>query len=280
MRRVPVCFGTSDGCVPVLPWERVVSGRKVIFMESEITMDGTVAVRAGEPERRKVSLEKSLMGKVVRRWNFLSRWARARAKWEMVRRFEGVLAKQFEHEWLAGVSVQLRFWPGREEREWRVPWRGGKYLMRLRWMPWREEGCMADWGGPIAAAVYKKGKDGGRREMVRYMGMFVKDGYVHIAQLQGMPQIEMPKGLRDWAARFVRAAMAFAKEEGLKGVCVARAESLYSYHYPYIRSFLPVEVQERELKRIRGQVEVHHNETAEGLGFEVGEEWYVWRNEG
>jgi hypothetical protein len=174
--------------------------------------------------------------------------------------------------------VRLRFLPAKEERELRIPWPGDRYLLRLRWMPWREEGGAANWGAPIAVSVYKKGKDGGKPVTVRYMSFFIKDDLVHIAQLQGVMLIEMPKGLRDWAERFVKATVEFAKQENLRGVCVQRAESMYSYHNPTIRWFLPPEVRERETKRIRENMEIHHNETATDLGFVPGEDWFEWQN--
>jgi hypothetical protein len=225
---------------------------------------------------RRIQVESSLAGKLLRRWNFFSRYLLARAQLDVIRRFQPTIERFFEHEWLAGASVRLRLLPG-EDRELRVPWPGGKYLLSLRWMPWRDQGSLANWSAPVTVAVYKNGKDGGRPEIVRYMSLFIRHRIVHIVQLQGVPLIEMPKGLRDWAERFVRATMEFARQEHFRGVWVARADSLYSYHNPTVR-FLPPEIRQREANRIRTNMELHHNRTAIDLGFVPDEDWFKWQN--
>jgi hypothetical protein len=196
----------------------------------------------------------------------------------MVKRFGPILQRSFQHEWLAGTAVRLRFLPGKEQRQVQIGWPGDKYLLRLRYLPWREEFSLANWSDPITATVFKKGKEGGKPETVRYMSMFLSDNVLNITQLQGVPLIEMPKGLRDWAERFVKAAMEYAQQENFRGVKVARADSLYSYHHPYIRQFMSAEVQERDLKRIRSNIELHHNQTAIALGFREEEDWFEWTN--
>jgi len=80
----------------------------------------------------------------------------------------------------------LRFLPG-EEREVRVPWPGGKYLLRFRWMPWRDQGSLANWSAPVTVGVYKKGKDGGPPEIVRYMSLFIRRGIIHIGSSRASP---------------------------------------------------------------------------------------------
>jgi len=247
-------------------------------MHHDLNFDGTCAVPSVSQPRRKLHVENSLPGKIVRRWSFFVRYLRARAHFDVVRRFQPILDRSFQHEWLAGTAVKLRFLPGKEQREVQISWPGDKYLLRFRYLPWREEFSLANWGAPITATVFKKGKDGGRPETVRYMSMFIKDNIIHIAQLQGIPLIEMPKGLRDWAERFVKATMEFAQQENFRGIWIARAESLYSYHHPYIRRFLSPEVQERDLKRIRSNIEIHHNQTAIDLGLHPAEDWFEWTN--
>jgi len=112
------------------------------------------------------------------------------------------------------------------------------------------------------------------------MSFFIKDDIVQITQLQGVPLIEMPKGLRDWAERFMKAAMEFARAENFRAVWVLHAEAVYSYHHPYLRSHLVPEVREREVKRIRANIELHHNVTASGLGFAFEDIWFKWQNHG
>lgn len=247
-------------------------------MQQEVELNASSDILPAEAQRRKIHLQKSLPGKLVRRWNSCTRYFGALAQRDLLRRFTPVLDRHFEHEWLAGTSVQLRFLPGQEDRELHIPWLGGKWLLRFRYLPWREECCYANWNAPITVSVYKKGKDGGKPCTVRYMSMFIKDRIFHIPQLQGIPLIEMPKGLRDWAERFVRATMDLARQENFRGVRVARAEAVYSYHYPSLPGSLPPNAREREEKRIRSNIEIHHNGTATALGFRPMEEWFEWEN--
>src|SRR4051812_17138098 len=212
-------------------------------------------IPSGSPRRRNHEIEDSVSAKLIRRWNHCVRYALARAQRDVIRRFEPFVQRCFEHEWLAGARVSLRFIPGREERELRIPWAGEKYLLRLRWLPWREEHCSARWSAPVTVMVFKHGKSGGKPETVRYMSLFIEDGILHVVQLQGVALIEMPKGLRDWAERFVGATMEFARVANFRGVWVARAESLYSYHNPWVRPHSAPEARERERERIRANLE-------------------------
>jgi hypothetical protein len=96
----------------------------------------------------------------------------ARARSDTIRRLEPLLEHFFEHEWVAGVSVRLRFFPGAEDRELRIPWPGNKFLLRLRLLPWREQECPARWGAPITVTVSKKSQEGAPKT-VRFMSLFI-----------------------------------------------------------------------------------------------------------
>src|SRR5690242_20259725 len=100
-------------------------------------------------ESRKPEIENSIQGKIRRRWIFLYRFMSARAHRDALQRLHPLLEELFEHEWIAQVTVRLRFLPGSEDRELRIAWRGNKYLLKLRLLPWREQGCSAHWGAPI-----------------------------------------------------------------------------------------------------------------------------------
>jgi len=226
---------------------------------------------------RKLRIENSLQGKILRRWTFLYRFMVARARSDTIRRLEPLLEHFFEHEWVAGVSVRLRFFPGAEDRELRIPWPGNKFLLRLRLLPWREQECPARWGAPITVTVSKKGQEGAPKT-VRFMSLFIGGDVIHIVQLQGVSLIEMPKGLRDWAERCVRACMEFARQENFRAVRLARSDSLYSYHNPLIRWYLSQAERTQAMKQIRARLEKHHDETARTLGFTPEIDWFRWEN--
>ena len=230
-------------------------------------------------------IENSWAGKCLRRWQFAVRYYRARTRWESLRRIEPFLRKNFEcgdengrNDWISHVIVKLRALPGPEDREFLIPWRGDGFLLRLRLLPWREQGCSANWSSPVAVMVFKKGKDCGSPVAVRYMSLFIEDDTIHVAQLQGMRKMEMPPGLKDWTERMLRACVAFARSENLRGVSVATARSQYSFHHPYVHPGLSPEEREREAARIRERMQTHLDGTASALGWPLEGEWFKWIN--
>jgi hypothetical protein len=202
-----------------------------------------------------------------------------------LRRLEPFLRETFEssdengrNDWISHVIVKLRALPGKEDREFVIPWRGYGFLLRLRLLPWREQGCSANWSSPVVVMVFKTGKDRGSPVAVRYMSFFIEDDTIHVAQLQGMRKMEMPPGLKDWTERMLRACVAFVRNEHLRGVNVARARSLYSFQHPYVHPGLSPEEQMREIARIRERMQTHLDGTATALGWPLEGEWFKWIN--
>jgi hypothetical protein len=233
----------------------------------------------------RLQIENSWAGKCLRRWRFAVRYYRARTRWGSLRRLEPFLRKSFEsgdengrNDWISHVIVKLRAWPGREDREFLIPWRGDGFLLRLRLLPWREEGCSVNWSSPVVAMVFKRGKDRGNPVAVRYMSFFIEDDTIHVTQLQGMRKMEMPPGLKDWTERMLRACVAFARNENLRGVSVALARSRYSFHHPYVYPWLSPEEREREVARIRERMQTHLDGTASALGWPLEGQWFKWIN--
>jgi hypothetical protein len=234
---------------------------------------------------RNWQIENSWRGKWFRRRAFYIRYYRARRSWSPLRRLEPILKEHFKiqekndkNDWIAGVIVRLRAWPGKEDREFLISWPGNRFLLRLRLFPWREQGCLASWSAPVTVLVFKKGKDGGKPTVVRYMSLFVEDDRIYVAQLQGIPKIEMPPGLKDWAERMLRACMQFAQEENLRGVSVALAQSQFSFHHPYVHAGLSPDVRQLEAERIRQRMQIHHDGSARALGWSLEGAWFKWNN--
>lgn len=232
-----------------------------------------------------MQIEDSWRGKLLRRWHFHARYCQARARWSTLRRLEPILQKHFRiydekgrNDWISHVQVRLRAWPGSEDRELRISWPGDRSLLHLRFLPWREQECRANWNSPITVRVFKKGKDGGKPVVVRYMSFFVKDRLIYIAQLQGVRRIEMPPGLRDWAERMLRACIEFAREQNFRGVRVAQAESQYSYHHPYVHAWLSADERTKDADRVRERMRTHLDGSARALGWPLEGEWFKWDN--
>ena len=221
--------------------------------------------RPGSFRMRRLLIDDSLQGKILRRWLFLYRFVQARRRIGAINRLGPILEKFFDDEWIAGVSVALRFLPGAEDREIRVQWTKTKHLLRLRWLPWRKQGCTAHWDAPVTVAITKKSR-GEEPKTVRYMSFFLQGDRIYIVQLQGAPSIHTPKGLTDWAERFVKGCMEFARQENFRVVNLARANSLYSYHNPETLPSLTPTDRELALKSIRASFEKHYDETGRNLG--------------
>lgn len=235
--------------------------------------------REGVLEDRNLQIENSWRGTWLRRRQFYIRYYRARTRWSTLRRLEFKSHKENDKsDWIAGVTVRLRALPGWEDRECLIRWPGDRFLLRLRFFPWREQGCRANWSSPVTVLVFKKGKDGDKPVAVRFMSLFIEDDMIHVTQLQGMSKIEMPPGLKDWAERMLRACMQFAQEENLRGVSVALARSQFSFHHPYVHAWLSPDVRQREADRIRDRMQAHHDGTARALGLVLDEAWFKWNN--
>jgi hypothetical protein len=226
---------------------------------------------------RRLLIDDSLHGKILRRWLFLYRFVQAKRHAEAINRLEPILERFFDDEWIAGVSVAFRFLPGAEDREISVRWTRNKHLLRFRWLPWRKQGCTAHWDAPVTVSIAKKSR-GEEPKTVRYMSFFLQGNRIYIVQLQGAPSIHTPKGLTDWAERFVKGCMEFARQENFRMVNLARANSLYSYHNPETRSSLTPAERELAIKSIRASFEKHYDETGRNLGFVPGAYWLSWKN--
>jgi hypothetical protein len=236
-------------------------------------------------QEHNLEIENSWPGKWLRRWQFYVRYCRARARWSTLRRLEPILEKHFKshqvigkNPWISHVAVRLRLLPGFEDREFLIRWWGDRFLLRLRFFPWREEGCQAVWSSPVTILVFKKGKDGGKSVPVRYMSLFVEDDMIRVAHMQGVSKIEMPPGLKDWAERMLRACVEFAQEENFRGVSVASAQSQYSFHHPYVHPWYTAEERVRETNRIRERMKTHHDGAGRALGWSLEGAWFKWNN--
>jgi hypothetical protein len=108
------------------------------------------------------------------------------------------------------------------------------------------------------------------------MSLYLANGFIHIVQIQGVSKTDVPKDLRYWPRTFMEVCRQLARQEGLKGVRVSKAEALYSYRNPYVRPQLPPDARESALQRIRRDMKLIYDTNAIALGFLPEDYWYRW----
>jgi hypothetical protein len=81
-----------------------------------------------------------------------------------------------------------------------------------------------------------------------------------------------------WPKIFMEACRNFACQEKFKEIRVAKAASLYAYHYPFVRPGLLPDARERALQSIRKSMEMLYDANALELGFIPDGRWFRWIN--
>jgi hypothetical protein len=216
------------------------------------------------PISQKPNAEYSPARGVRRRWEFLIRYLLAQIHAKSIANFLPILESSFAHPWVAEIQLRIRFWPGNETN-----------LGRL----WRLYGSLPGqsmhWDAPITVSVFRARK--GKRRQALCMSFYLVNDILHIAQIQGVPGTDAPSELRAWPTVFIEACRTFARQENLREVRMARAESLNSYRNPYLRADLLPEAREHALQRIRRNMKLLYDANALNLGFMSDGAWYRWK---
>jgi hypothetical protein len=209
-------------------------------------------------QSRPPELDRSVFGTFYRRWHFLVQYIYARAQSKTVARLLPIVEKSFDHAWVSGVSLRIRFWSGR------VPVR-----LRLR-NPKRH----MIWNAPITVSVF----GGERKRPVFSFSMYLVGDAVNVKQIQGVSRAGVPNELREWPKMFMEACQTFARQEALREVRVPRADSLYSYHTPPLNPKLLPDSRARALERNRSNMQSMYDANALELGFVSDGAWFKWLN--
>lgn len=192
----------------------------------------------------------SILGRFVRRINFLGHYLLAKAQSQKIRRLLPILQKSFDHPWVVGVDLKFRFWAGDEAKTGRT----------------------FHWDEPVTVYVFRK------KKLALGMSLYIFNEFLYIGQLQGHSGTDIPPALRPWSKRFMEACRSFALQENLKGVSVAKAETLYSYRNPGLNPNLTETAREQILKQIRRDMRLIYDVNALDVGFLPDGNWLTWRN--
>jgi hypothetical protein len=210
----------------------------------------------------RLELDRSILGTLYRRTHFLVQYIYARVQSKTVARLLPIVKKSFDHPWVAEVDLRVQFWPGRE-RVW-------------LWFKRNFSERPMTWDAPITVSVFRK-KRGKKRLALCFSVSLIRDT-LNIRQIQGVSGTDVPNELREWPKVFMEACRTFARQEALKGVSVPRADSLYSYHAPYLNPDLLPHSRENALRQIRKNMELLYDANALELGFVSDGVWFKWLN--
>lgn len=193
-----------------------------------------------------VSVVRLLARKVE--WHFLRLYLNKHR--EQTEQFLQYLFEEFrEPRYFDGYSTVLIYGPGRSEQE--------NYKV-----------C---WETPLGYALWHNDQP------AIAMGVEVKSGMLCVRQLQGVRGTQLPKELRNWPELFVRAAMKFASDSGLKGVRVYRAHMSNFYWMPDFGYDVLTQEQYRErLRAHRNRMRARYDGTARKMGFRMKKYWGEW----
>ena len=213
--------------------------------------------------QQRLDVDRSLRAIFRRRLNFTVRYFLARRRSTTIARLRPIIENSFEHPWVAGVEIKFRFRPGNEIQLGR-PWRAK--LLSSRSM---------HWDAPIAVSVFRVRR--GRRREALCMSLFLIKDILYIAQIQGIAGTDAPKELRDWPKMLIKLCRTFVRQEGLRELRVAKAESLYSYRGPQLNPELTASARENTLRRIRKGMRLLYDANAVQLGFVLDGDWFRWQ---
>jgi len=200
-----------------------------------------------------------------RRTQFFVWYLLARAHSTKIARLLPIVEKSFEHPWVAGVELGIRFWPGHAS------------LARLRaWNRHHLPRPPMHWDAPVTVSVFRKRR--GKRRQALCMSFYLVKSSLYIKQLQGVSGTDAPKEIRFWPKLFMEACRVFVRQEQLKEVKVPRADALYSYRNPFFNPQLLPEARERAVERIRRNMELLYDANALALGFVPDGAWFKWEN--
>jgi hypothetical protein len=198
-----------------------------------------------------------------RQWCYLVGYLTALTHSQKVRRFRPILEAAFNHPWVVGAEIKIRFWKGGETNAGRL-WRLYKGLPAQS----------MTWDAPITVTIFRGHR--GKKRQALCMSFYIVRDALYIAQMQGIWKTDVPNDLRPWPRIFIRACQIFARHEKLRAVMVPKAAALYSYRNPFIRADLLPVARQNALNRIRKSMTTLYDANAIALGFSAEGDWFKW----
>ena len=199
--------------------------------------------------------DRSLVAKVLRHSLFFARYARAYYQRKRLDQLMAAVESRFSDPkgWIADRQLVLRKTVG----------------------PLRTKDDI-HWDAPIVVVITCRDGDGNRKEACG-MSLYIENNSLYVEQLQGGKSVAFPRRFKVWPQFFLKSCIAFAQAESFDRVCLAKAETLYTYRWPELgpngipRSQESIEDHRRRMK-------LRYDETARACGFKSEGNWFVWKN--
>lgn len=198
--------------------------------------------------------DRTLLAKVLRHSRFFVRYVRAR---QHRKRLEGLMA-----------AVESRF---SDSKGWIVERR---LELRKAVGPFRTDDDI-HWDAPIVVLIMCRDKDGNQKEACG-MSLYIMNNSLCVEQLQGGKSVTFPRKFKVWPLLFLKSCIAFAQAANFDRVCVAKAETLYTYRWPELGPN-GIARSEGSIEDHRKRMKVRYDETARACGFESEDNWFVWK---
>lgn len=126
------------------------------------------------------------------------------------------------------------------------------------------------WEAPLAVSIWD---DAGP---LCGMSLEILPDIIHIRHLQGVAGVPLKEVIPDWAPRFVKACIRFARLTGITYVRLSNADNRVSYFMPEFSE--PVPDRKAAVAQLRRRLRTIYDGTGRKLGLTPGESWSQWVN--
>jgi hypothetical protein len=141
--------------------------------------------------------DRALLRRFRRRLNFAVRYFEAKKRSKLIAKLLPILERSFDHPWVAGVELKIRFWPGNETKLGELP-RVYKSLpaqsmhwdmrqLQFRYLENEKEGKGRKRKEKEGKGRKRKEKEGkGRKRQALCMSIYLVKDVLYIRQIQGI----------------------------------------------------------------------------------------------
>jgi hypothetical protein len=199
--------------------------------------------------------DRTLVAKAVRHSRFFARYVRARYHRKDLDGLVAAVERRFSDSkgWIAERRLELR-----------------KSVGPL---------CNKDgihWDAPIVVVIMYHDEQGHQKEACG-MSLYLENNSLYILQLQGGKLVKFPRRFKVWPQLFLKSCIAFAQAANFDQVCVAKAETLYTYRWPDLGPN-GIPRSQQSIDDHRKRMKLRYDETARVCDFKSEDDWFVWKN--